>query len=171
MAPPQLARDVPVADVGEPVLPGLLESLGEDPRPAAAGRLERPFGERCGPDEPLGLEPRFDDVVAPLAAPDDHLVRHRRHEVAGRLQVGDDRRPRIEPVHPVVARPGRGDRRVVGQDGRRRETVAQTRLVVIVVVGRGDLDRAGPECGVHDVVGDDRHVALHERDAHPAPDE
>ena len=33
MAPPQLAGHVPVADVRQPVLPGLLEPLGQDPRP------------------------------------------------------------------------------------------------------------------------------------------
>ena len=77
MAPPQLPRNVPVADVREPVLPGLLEPIGEDTRPAGACGVEGPLGERRRPDEPLGLEPRLDDVVGPLAAADDHLVRLR----------------------------------------------------------------------------------------------
>ena len=88
-----------------------------------------------------------------------------------RLEVGDDRRPRGEPVHPVVAGAGAGDGAVVGEDRRGREAVAQARLVVVVVVGRGDLDRAGPERRVDHVVGDDRHVALDERDPDGPADE
>ena len=42
VAPPQLARHVPVADVGQPVLPGLLEPLGQDPRPARCGSPRAP---------------------------------------------------------------------------------------------------------------------------------
>ena len=150
MAPPQLARDVPVADVGEPVLPGLLESLGEDPGPPLARRRERALRERRRADEPLRLEAWLDDVVAALAAPEDELVRGRGRQVAARVEVRDDRRPRHEPVEPVVGRPGPGDGRVVGQDGDRREAVAQTGLVVVVVVGRGDLDRPCPERAIDD---------------------
>ena len=38
VAPPQLAADVPVADLGQPVLPGLLEALRQDPGPPGPGR-------------------------------------------------------------------------------------------------------------------------------------
>ena len=44
-------------------------------------------------------------------------------------------------------------------------------LVVVVVVGGRDLDRAGAERRVDHGVGDDRHVALDERDAHAPSDE
>ena len=142
VAPPQLARHVPVADRRQPVLPGLLETLGQDARPPRSGRVEGARGQRPGPDEPLGLEPRLDDVVAALAAPDDHLVRRAPDEVAARFEVGDDGRPRLVAVEPVIGGPGVGDRGVVGEDRRCRETVAQPGLVVVVVVGRGDLDRA-----------------------------
>ena len=82
MAPPQLAADVPVADLRHPVLPDRVEALGHDPGLAAAGRLEGSRGERPGPDEPLRLEARLDDVVTALAAADQHLVGHRRDQVA-----------------------------------------------------------------------------------------
>ena len=171
VAPPQLAAHVPVADRGQPVLPGLLEPLRQDPRPAGPRGVEGARRQRAGPDEPLGLEARLDDVRAALAAADDHLVGGAAHEVAHGLEVRDDPAPRLEPVEPVVGGPGPGDRRVVGEDRDRRQAVAQAGRVVVVVVGRGDLDRARPEARVDDLVGDDRHVAVDERDAHPAPDE
>ena len=87
-------RHVPVADVRQPVLPDLLESLGHDARSAVAGRRERRLGERLRADEPLGLEARLDDVVRALAAPDQHLVRSRADEIAPGLEVRDDPRAR-----------------------------------------------------------------------------
>ena len=75
VAPPQLAADVPVVDVRQPVLPDLLEALRQDPgraRPRVAASAASASGLTC--DEPLGLEPWLHDVVGALAAPDDHLV-------------------------------------------------------------------------------------------------
>ena len=46
MAPPQLPADVPVTDLGQPVLPNLDEAFRKDLGPALAGRLERFLGER-----------------------------------------------------------------------------------------------------------------------------
>ena len=92
-------------------------------------------------------------------------------QVAAGVEVGHDRGPRREPIEPVVARPCPGDGRVVGQDGDRREAVAQAGLVVVVVVRRGDLDGPRPERAIDDLVGDDRNVAVDERDANQAPDQ
>ena len=171
MAPPQLARHVPVADVREPVLPGLLEALRKDARTARTGRLERPLGQRRRPDEPLGLEARLEHVVAALAAPDDHLVRPLSREVAASLEVGHDPAPRFVPVEAVVGGAAVGDRRVVGQDRRSGQVVAHARGMVVLIVRRGDLHGPGPERPVHDVVGDDRDVALDERDPDAPPDQ
>ena len=137
-----------------------------------AGRLERAGRQRLGPDEPLGLEPRLEDVVAALAAPDDHLVdplldRGRRAPVEG----GHDPAARLVSVQAVELRAGVRDGRVVGEDRRRGQAVALAGLVVVLVVGRRDLHGARAERAVDDVVGDDRHVAIDERDPHPASDE
>ena len=81
------------------------------------------------------------------------------------------RRSGLVPVEAVVGRAGAGDRGVVGEDRDRRQAVALADRVVVVVVGRRDLERAGPERRLDDLVRDDRHVALDERDPHPAADE
>ncbi len=164
VAPPELAAHVPVADLGEPVLPHLLEPLGEDHRLAAAGRREGGLGEGLRPHEPLRLQARLDDVVAPLAAPDDHLVRPRGDEVAARLEVGEDPLARLVPVEARVGPSVRRDAPVVLQDVDDRQVVALPGGGVVVIVGRRDLHGARPERGVHHVVGDDRDVALDERD-------
>jgi hypothetical protein len=49
--------------------------------------------------------------------------------------------------------------------------VALADLEVGLVVRRGDLQRSGPEVALDGVVGDHRHGALGERDAHAAADQ
>jgi hypothetical protein len=66
----------------------------------------------------------------------------------------------------VLVDPGR-----VVEHGDHRPAVAFAGLVVVVVVGRRDLDRAGAERAIHHGVGDDRHGAIDERDHRPAADE
>ena len=59
----------------------------------------------------------------------------------------------------------------VVQHGDHRQAVALAGLVVVLVVGRGDLDRARAEGPVHHRVGDDRHRPIHERDHGLAADQ
>ena len=63
-------------------------------------------------------------------------------QVAQGVEVGHDRGAGREAVETVVAGPGPGDGRVVGEHGDRRQAVAQTGLVVVVIVGRRDLHGA-----------------------------
>ena len=49
--------------------------------------------------------------------------------------------------------------------------MALARVVVVAIVGRRDLHGAGAEVALDDVIGDDRDVALHERDADPPTDQ
>ena len=130
----------------------------------AAGRLERRRRERPGLHEPLRLEPRLHDVVAALAAADDHLVGLLAVEVAARGEVLEDRRAGVVAVHAVVPRARVRDACGVVEDRRHRQAVAAARLVVVVVVGGRDLHRARPEGRVDDRVRDDRHVTIDERD-------
>ena len=168
MAPPQLAADVPVAHLGQPVLPDLDEALRQDLGLAGARGFEGGGGERRDADEPLGLEPRLHDVVGALAAPDQHLVGLDRLQVAAGLERLHDLAAGLVAVQAgelgaVLVDPGR-----VVQHRDHRQAVALAGVVVVLVVGRRDLDRAGPEGSVHHRVGDDRHRAIHERDHGPA---
>ena len=80
------------------MLPLLLKAGREDHDSAASSGREGLFGERPGTHEPLGHEPRLDDVARALAAPDEHLVRLRRREVAGGLELGDDALPGLVTI-------------------------------------------------------------------------
>src|SRR4029078_12627553 len=88
---------------GHPVLPPLLEALGDDARLAAAGRGQRRLREWLRPDEPLGLEPGLDDVVRALAAPDGHCGGLAPDQVAAGLEIGDDPAACLVAVEPRVA--------------------------------------------------------------------
>ena len=61
--------------------------------------------------------------------------------------------------------------RLVVEDRGHRQAVPLPGLVVVVVVGGRDLDRAGAERRVDHGVGDHRHVAFDERDPDAATDE
>ena len=125
----------------------------------APGGGQGAFGQRLRADEPLGLQARLDDVVAALAAADQHLVGHRRDEVAARVQVGQDPPARLGQGQPGVAVAVLVDPPGVVEDVDHRQVVAAARRVVVRIVGRRDLDRPGAELGPDDVVGDDRHEA------------
>jgi hypothetical protein len=59
----------------------------------------------------------------------------------------------------------------VGHDVDARQAVPLTGLEVGVVMGGRDLHRARPEVALDEVIGHDRHVSLHEGDAHHAADQ
>ena len=125
----------------------------------------------CHADEPLGLDARLDDVVAPVAAPDHHLVRLRRDEVALRLEVAQDALARLLRREARVGSRALVHAPVVGHDVDERQVVPAAGREVVVVVGRGDLDGARAEALLHHAVGDDGHDAVHERDEHASSDE
>jgi len=171
MAPPQLAADVPVPDVRQPVLPRLLEPLREDPGPTRPRRLESAGGQGLGPDEPLDLESRLDHVVGTLAAAEDHLVGAFPLEVATGREVRQDARPGLEAIEAGVGGAPVIDRPVVCHHVDRGKAVTAPRLEVRRVVGRCHLHGARPERTIDRLVGHDRDIPIDERDADAPPDQ
>ena len=160
VAPPELPADAPVLDVLEPVQVDLRPALG----------IETGCGRRGPPPWP----PRPRDSAATTArsgaarsarrpAPNSRHCSRRAppHEGAG----GPEQFRRLlaagEPVQPGQLRAGQ----LVERRRRRwstsidRQPVALADLEVGLVVGRGDLERAGAELPVHRRVGDDRESA------------
>ena len=171
MAPPQLAADVPVVDVLHPVEEGLLEALRHDARAPLAHGRHGPRGHGLDVDEPLRLEAWLDGVIAALATAQHQLVDAHLDEVAAGVEVGHDAGTGILEAETRVGPAGRADVAVIGHHVDGGQPVALTGGEVIVVVGRRDLDRAAAECRLHHGVGDDRHDALHEGDAHLLADQ
>ena len=137
-----------------------------------AGRLEGGVGERPRPDEPLGLEARLHDVVAALAATDDHLVGLLAGEVAAwprgprRSAARASYRSRPSYGVPVPATRASSSR-IVGAARPWRSPVSWSSWSWAGVIFTAPVPKAGSTTRVRD----DRHVALDERDPDAPPDE
>ena len=171
VAPPQLARDAPVADVAHPVGVGVLPALGIEADLALLPRREPLLGQGFHFHEPLVGEVRFDHRVAAVAVADLVGVRLLPDEQPRGGEVLHDLRPRLRDGEPAV---GLGhvlvELPVRGEDVDHGESVAPADLVVHAVVGRSHLHRAGAEGPVDAVVGDDRDRPAREREADHLPD-
>ena len=123
-------------------------------------------------DVPLQRQVRLDDRLAAVA------LAHRIAVVVDLLQqplvlqVGDHVGARLEALHA----PGTGAAVLVDDPGLvedvdGRQVVAQADLEVVEVVGRGDLDHAGAELAIDVLVGDDRDLAVDQRQHHRLADQ
>ena len=162
--PPNLAADAPVLDVAHPFEVGLRPVLGDEADVAVLHGTNRRLGQRPRLHEPLIGEVGLDRRVGAVAPRHRHPVRLGAGEKAARLQVLDDPGPRLEAVEPPVAlRRVVVDPRVRREDAHPREPVTFADLIVVEVVGRGDLDAPGAEFRIDHLVGDDGDAALGER--------
>jgi hypothetical protein len=162
--PPQLARDAPVADVVHPVEPDRAVDLGEDVELAAPRGVRGALGHAVALDVPLRLDERLDDVARAAAHAEAHLVVGLAAEELLLVEGLGDGVARVVAHHAaellaaVVV-----DAAVLGDDGDEGEAVLLAADEVVGVVGRGDLDGAGPEGHVDEVrVGDDGDEAVAE---------
>ena len=171
VAPPQLAADAPVVHVVHPAeVPGV-HLRRVQPDPAVADRVAGRLGQRADADEPLQRLARLDGGAAPAAVPDRvHVRALLGHDPALLAQRADHGRPGLEPVQ-ALERAVRGDHAVLVQDGEAGQVVAAADLEVVRVVGRGHLDRAGAERGVHVLVGHDRDAPAGQRQLHRLADQ
>src|SRR5687768_18402527 len=104
MTPPELPRDVPVADVLEPVDVDAFPPFRKNSDGAFAQPFERRPGERLHLHEPLIGKSRLDDRVAAIAMPHGVLVLLGLYERAGVLQRLHDflsRREAILAAHEI----------------------------------------------------------------------
>ena len=163
VAPPELARDAPVADVVHPLVIGLGAVLGSELDAAVLDGADGRLGQRLGLDEPLGGDERLDGGLAALALAQAHLVRLDLLEQAEGVEVGDHALAGLEAVQAGVGAGGGGHVRGVVDDLDLGQVVAAAGLEVVEVVGGGDLDDAGAELRVRHFVEDDGDLAVHER--------
>ncbi len=171
MPPPQLAADRPVVDVLHPVGVHLLEARGQDRGPSLGDRCERPLGERLHADEPLHRQARLAHRPAAVASADHHVVRALVLEVARRPQALDDLPPGLVPIEPGELAAGLVHAGLLVEDGDGGQAVALRQVVVVLVVRRRDLHRAGAEGAVHVLVADDRQAPAEERQDRVPADE
>ncbi len=161
MAPPELAADAPVLDVLQPVAVGVLELGGVEADGVVLHHLEGALGEALHLEEPLGAELGLDDGVGALRVA--HLVGIVLDLLyqAGLLEVLDDLLAASEAVHAGILAAMLIQRSVVVENVDALEVVLHAQVVVVDVVGGGDLQGAGAELAVHILVHDDGHHAAH----------
>ena len=166
VAPPQLPRDVPVADVLHPVLVRRAPALGDEANRPGAVRLERRLCERLHLHEPLIGQPRLHHRVAAVAVA--HRVPMRLHfcEQAALLEHVDDLFAGIEAVE--LGERLRHARRmlhppVLGHHQGHLELVSQPDLEVRRVVRRSHLHEARSEPGLDCLIREDRHRQVGDR--------
>ncbi len=172
VSPPELPGDAPVADILHPLGVLVAAALGDEPEPPVGVGLERRRRERRHPHEPLVREPWLDHRVAAIT------VSHRvavvllglpsrpsaSNSCTTRLRASNRSSPRSAPArlrHPRLRR----------HDVDLGQAVPLADLEVDRIVGRGHLDGAGAELLVDRLVGDDRDLAVDDRQQHLAADQ
>ena len=164
VAPPELARDAPGADLPHPVEVDALPLRRRDPHPVAFDRLDRRRRELVHAAEPLQRDQRLDPLSGAVREGDRVDVGLLGAERALLAQGGDHgllglgRGHAGEPLARLLGEPA------VGADrDDLLEPVLAADLEVVGVVAGGDLQRPGAELGVDVLVGDDRQAATDQR--------
>jgi hypothetical protein len=179
VAPPQLSRDVPVADAGEPVHVDRFVTLGKNANRPVFHRLERRHRKRRHLHEPLVGETRLDDGIAAIAVPYAVLVHLLVGEKTARGERLHDRIAGREAIHAdELGRRAHGARgRVVAQMTlgrnyhRLREAMTFPDFEVVRIVRRRDLQRTRAERRIDVRIGDDRNQQIVQRMLHQCADE
>ena len=172
MAPPELAREDPGAQVAHPLEVHARPPLRHEPHLAALDHLDRGLRELVHPHEPLQAYERLDPLPG--------AMRERDRVAVGLLEA--DAPLRAKGLHDG---PPRLDRRQPDESLRRRvvkppvltdhhdllEPVGAPDLEVVRIVAGGDLERSGAELRVDVLVDDDREAPADERKDAVAADE
>ena len=178
MAPPELARDAPVVDVGHPLEVDLLVVLGREADGLVAVGIwldggDGELGHGCAAvvrlfvdgDEPLRGEARLDDGFAAVAMADVVGVVLDRGEEPLLFEVVDDFLARHIAVEARVGAAFGVDVGAVVHHVDGGQMVALAEGEVVGIVRGRDLDGAGAEVAADPGVDNDGNLAIHERQA------
>ena len=163
VAPPQLAGNAPVADVGEPVAVDLAPALRHEAGIGVLERLTAAGRQGLGFDKPLGGEQGLHRHLAAVGKGHAVAVVLHRHQEPLRLHGRHHRLAGLEAIQPREATGGFIHGAVLGHHRDQRQVVALANGEVVGVVGGGHLHAAGAEGRIHVVVGHDRNLAAHQR--------
>ena len=179
VTPPELAADAPVLDVFQPLVIGGRPVLGDETDLAIAHRGQCRFGDGLATagtglavdahvtgqvEEPLVGQHRLDHRVGTLADRHLQLVLLRFDEKSQCFEVGEDLLARGKAIQAAI---GRGcivdDLCIEGEDDDGQELVSRADLRVIEIMRRRDLHATGAELAFDIGVGDDRNLAIGQR--------
>ncbi len=189
VAPPELTADAPVLNVAHPGEVHVFVLLGHEGDAAIFNGGDGRFGQRLGRHVPLIRQPRLDDGPGAVALRYFRGVVVDADQKAGGVERSHDLLARFEAVEAgvfggegaidgVVQRAveveylGSGQNgSVLVEDVQQRQVVSLADVVVVEVVGRGDLHAAGAELRVAIVVRDDRDATAYQRQLNELADQ
>ena len=163
VAPPDLTGNAPVPDILHPVHVHFRPLLGVECDLAFFDGFDRGFRERPHFYEPLARKVRLDDRVATVTVPDGMHVRLDFLEELAFPQGLDDGLSRLETVHPLIISRIFIELGVRMHDVDELKVVALAHVKVVGVMRRGDLDGAGPEFRIDELVADDCDLPVYQR--------
>ena len=148
VTPPQLAADAPVLEVFHPGSVGLRPARGVEGDLSGVDGVERRPLELVDGDEPLLGQPRLQGGVATVAVHNGVIEVLDVIEQVVLLEPLDDGLAALVAVHAGELAIALDDHRVLVKDVDLRQVVGLTHGVVVGVVSRRDLNKAGTEVGV-----------------------
>ena len=148
VAPPQLAANAPVLEILHPGGIGLCPARGVEGDLAGVDGVERRPFELVDGHEPLLGQPRLQGGVATVAVHDGVIVLVDVVEQVVLLEPLDHGLAALVAVHAAKLAVALDDHRVLVKDINLRQVVGLTHGVIVGVVSRGDLDKAGAKVGV-----------------------
>ncbi len=172
VAPPHLARDIPIPDVLETVLERSPEAFRHEAyRPVAVGRQRR-LRQRLHLAKPLQREQRLDDGAAARTDRYRMPARLDLHQEALRFEIAHHGLAGFEPIEPYIRRRCLVRHlRVEADDAGHRQAVTFADLIVQRIVRRRDLHGAGAEVALDGGVRKDRNRSSGQRQSHVLADE
>jgi hypothetical protein len=163
MAPPQLPRDAPVADVVHPLVINPRPVFRNEDDLAIVHHAHGSFGERLDLHEPLRRDQRLDDVLRPFAAAQAHRVIFDFLDQSELLEVRHHLLARIEAVDISEAARFLGHAGVLANDFDLRQVVPLARFEVVRIVRGRDLHHASAEFRIGQLIENDRNFPIHQR--------
>ena len=166
VAPPKLARNAPIADIGHPIEENLALVFRRDRDLAVFDGRSSDFRERLHLAEPLRGNARLDHRFAAVANRYGVRVIFHAFQQAERLEIGHHALAGFKAVKPGVDTGVRIHARVFRHHVDFREIVAAAHLEVVRIVRRRHFHRAGTELPVDRFVRNDGNFAIGERQTH-----
>ena len=163
MAPPQLPRYAPVADVVHPLVVNPDPVFRNEDDLAFVHHANRFFGQRLDLHEPLRRDQRLDDILGPFAAAQAHGVIFDFRDESELLEVRHHLLAGIEAVETGIAARFLRHAGILVNDFDLRQIVPLARFEVVGIVRGRDLYYASAEFRIGQLIENDRNLPIHQR--------
>ena len=163
VSPPDLAADAPVVHVFHPAQIVLGKTFRHELGAAVFYAVRGSLQQRLHLHEPLGGNQGFNGFAAALAVTYGVRAVFYFHQQPQFVQIFYDILTAFIPFLSFIASRLFGHNTVFIDDNDGFQVLPQAHLIVVGVMGRGDLHRAGTEFRINIVIGDNGNYPVHDR--------